>query len=485
MADMHELIAARKKKLSELQKAGIDPYPEKTPPHTAVADVLRTFGALKRSKKRVTIAGRIKSLRPHGGATFIDIADESGTLQVLAQKKQLKEKKYKVIGLLDQGDIVAISGTAMVTKRGEKSLQASNIVLLTKSMRPLPDSWYGLKDVEERYRQRSVDLLLNPEVVQRFLVRSRLLSALRNTLEEENFLEVETPILQAVPGGAAARPFVTNLHALDLKLYLRVAPELYLKRLLVGGMERVYELGRAFRNEGMDRTHNPEFTILEFYWAYQNLDGLMQFTEKLLRKTVRFATGSTTATYGEQKMNFAKKFPRIEFSDAFKKYVGVPHTSDLEVLIEAAKEHGVPTKDVTRAALIDHLFKKVAARSIPNLCFVIHHPIELSPLAKAKPGSSQLVRRMQVYASGFELVNAYAELNDPVEQRARFMDEKAKERAGDEEAQAADEEFLTALEYGMPPAAGFGLGVDRFTMLVTDARSIKEVILFPTLRPKR
>ena len=485
MADMHELKAARQKKLQQLLKLGVDPYPEATPKHKSIADLLDSFASLARTGRSVTGVGRIMGIRGHGALLFVDLRDASGEIQALVSKKALGSSAFAQMQLFDLGDIVAVSGSLAKTKRGEKSIQAKKVVLLAKSLRPLPDTWYGLKDTDERFRDREVDFLLNPESVERIKTRARVLTSLRESMTQEDFIEVETPILQAVPGGATAKPFQTKLNALNMQLYLRVAPELYLKRLIVGGLERVYELGPSFRNEGMDTTHNPEFTSLEFYWAYQDLEGLISFTEKLLKKTVKDALGKTKVQYRDKTYDFGKKLARVEYTEALKEVAGVDvlTASDGDIA-KAAKKFNVPTKDVVRAQIIDHLFKKAVAPKLPEPCFVLHHPLTLSPLAKASADNPNIARRLQVYVGGFEAVNAYAELNDPEEQRRRFAEEAKKRKAGDDEAQQKDEDFIRALEYGLPPTAGWAVGVDRFVMFLTDAPSIREVIAFPTMRPK-
>lgn len=486
MADINELKAGRRAKVRALRAEGINPYPEKTPKRTSIKDVLAKFSTLKRLRKRTAVVGRIMGIRGHGGALFLDVVDASGRIQVLASKRVIGAKKFAILALFDLGDIVAVAGLPMTTRRGEKSIEAKSITLLTKSIRPLPDSWYGLKDVDERFRDREVDFLLNEHAREGIIMRGKLLVSLRESLAEAGFLEVETPILQSIPGGAAARPFKTKLHALNIPLYLRIAPELYLKRLIVGGFEQVYELGRAFRNEGMDKTHNPEFTILEFYWAYQDFKGLLAFTEKMLRRAVKDATGGTTITYQGKRINFGKKFARVEYRTVFAKHVGVdPIDATNKALVARAKRFGVPTKGAVRAQIIDHLFKKVVAEELPEPCFLLHHPLELSPLAKTSLEDPATARRLQVVVGGFEIVNAYAELNDPDEQAKRFAGEAKRRRAGDREAHPNDADFIRALEYGMPPTAGFGLGVDRFLMLLTDAASVREIIAFPTMRPRK
>lgn len=487
MADLKTLRSLRAQKRQHLLEAGTHPYPEKTPLRKPIEFFLRTFDSRAERKVVVRIAGRIMGLRNHGGATFFDCVDASGKIQVFCTNDAMQKGGYERVAALDRGDFVAVSGKAMRTRRGEATILARTVTMLSKALRSLPTQWYGLRDVEERFRAREVDLLLNSEVIARFALRSKLVSALRSEMENNGFLEVETPILQAVPGGAHAEPFKTTLRALKLPLYLRVAPELYLKRLLVGGFERVFELGRSFRNEGMDQTHNPEFTELEFYWAYQDLAGLLSFTEKLLRNVVTAATGVCSVTFRGSNIDFTKPFQRIDYAAVLRERTGMDlFSAPSAVLRAAARAHNVRVDATTSARmLVDHLFKKAVVPMIVRPTFVLHHPLMLSPLAKHASHDARRAARMQVIAGGIELVNAYAELNDPIEQRKRFVSERKHARMGFRDTQRIDEDFLTALEYGMPPAAGFGLGVDRFAMLLTDAPSLREVILFPTMRPRR
>lgn len=487
MADIAELRAARLKKARKLEKLGSHPYPETAGPRMSCEAIRSDFSGLLNAKKAVQTAGRIVGLRPHGALIFLDLKDETGRLQLILSRDQLSKELFQRAELLDVGDFVTVVGALTKTKRGEESILAQSFRVLAKSLRPLPSSWYGLRDVDERFRNREVDLLLNETVAGRFRVRSALIRALRNQLDAAGFLEVETPVLQPVPGGAHAEPFKTILRALRLPLYLRIAPELYLKRLLVGGFEKVFELGRAFRNEGMDQSHNPEFTILEFYWAYQNLEGLADFSEKLLCAAAEEATGSSKVVFREKTIDFKKRFARYSFSSLFQKHIGLDVFEATDAEIRSAAQRFDVSHDTVmpRSAIIDHLFKKAVVATLIDPTFIFQHPLDLSPLAKADEKDPRLAARFQILAGGMEIVNAYAELNDPIEQRRRFLQEQQRRRRGHKEAQRTDEDFLTALEYGMPPAAGFGLGVDRFAMLLTDAPSLREIIFFPTMRPKK
>lgn len=487
MAELKELLRVRRQKRDALRRAGKEPYPETTPTHAAIRELTANFDARVRRGYFVGIAGRITRMRSHGGIVFLDIEDGSGKIQSLLSKAAIGEKQFSLLAYLDLGDFLFLRGVPKRTKRGEPTIFANTFIVLAKALRPLPSEWYGLRDVEERFRGREIDLLFNPDVAEKFRVRSAIIRELRKALERAKFLEVETPILQPIPGGAHAEPFRTTLRALRLPLYLRVAPELYLKRLLVGGFERVFELGRNFRNEGMDHAHNPEFTELEFYWAYQDQLGLMRFSETLLRSVVRAAKKTLRVPYRGRTLDFHPAFRRYSFEELLRTRLGIPSLEANErELRAAAKRYTVDVRQATsRPGLLDQLFKKAIVPKIFQPSFVTHHPLAATPLAKAWSRNPRVASRFQIVAGGIELANAYAELNDPDEQRKRFIHEHARARAGDLETQRLDEDFITALEYGMPPAAGFGLGVDRLTMLLTDSASLREVLLFPTMRPMR
>ncbi len=445
---LEEIRKARLKKLENLRKAGIDPYPAESFRSHKIAEVLENFDALSQGPEKPTLAGRLVSFREHGGSTFGDLRDESGTIQLFFKKDTLGEKDYQLfLENFDIGDFIEATGPLIRTKVGEPTLEVQGFRMLAKSLLPLPEKWHGLQDIEERFRKRYLDLLFNTEVKEKLLQRSEILKKIRQYFLDAGSVEVETPVLQTIPGGALAKPFKTHLNTLDLDLYLRVAPELFLKRLLIGGFEKVFEIGRNFRNEGIDNDHNPEFTMLEAYFAYKDYNWLMDFTEDLL-----VYLGKNFSASGGPASGWKKPFKRIEFSELVKGKTG----------IEA-----------------DETFKKEVRPSIIEPTFVINHPIDLSPLAKKISKSS--VARFQLIAGGFELANAFSELNDPIDQKERF--EEQKKLKGDE-VHPYDKEFLEALEYGMPPAAGIGIGVDRLVMLLTGSKNLREIILFPTMKPK-
>jgi len=451
---LEDIIKERRKKLDELRTAGVNPYPSGSLRRIFVADALRDFVKLQKLKKSVGISGRVVGLRNQGNILFVDVEDGTGKIQALLKKDELRNFAL-VKRTLDIGDFAYASGALLKTKKGEKSLSAKKFEILTKSLRPLPSEWYGLKDVEERYRKRYLDLILNKESREKLTARSQVIADIRKFLDKEGFMEVETPVLQELPGGAKARPFVTHHNALDQDFYLRIAPELFLKRLLVGGFEKIFEMGRVFRNEGIDRDHNPEFTMLELYWAYQDWEGLMSFTEKMLKPHL-------SKKYG------AKKWPRITYADAFKKFANKKIVPELV--------EGLPT--------IDDIFKHDVRPHIKEPTFVTHYPKSISPLAKSDPDNSTLTERFQLVVDGTELVNGFSELNDPIDQRERMEEQERRFRAGNVEEPRVDHDFLEALEYGMPPAAGLGIGIDRLAALVMGSHHLKEVILFPTLRSK-
>jgi len=443
---LDDIIKERRKKIDNLIKAGVNPYPSKIKKGILIIDVLKNFNQLTRSKKQLFVAGRIMALRDQGNLIFIDLNDETGKIQIVLKKDNLVN--FKILKQsLDIGDFLEINGLPFKTKKGEKSVEARKAGIIVKSIRPLPSSWYGLKDVEERYRKRYLDIILNPEVKEIINKRSEIIQNIRNNLLKTGFLEVETPNLQTLPGGALARPFTTHHNALNCDFYLRIAPELYLKRLLIGGFEKIFEIGKVFRNEGIDRDHNPEFTMLELYWAYENWEGLMKFTEKLLKK---FIPG---------------RWNKITFYEAIKKYA---KTDIKKISVEK----------------IDEIFKKEVRPKIVKPTFITHYPKSISPLAKSCPDNPELTERFQLIVDGMEIINGFSELNDPIEQRKRMEEQEKKYRQGDEEASRLDEDFLEAMEYGMPPAAGLGIGIDRLTALITKSHNIKETIIFPTLKPK-
>jgi len=484
---LEDIMQARQEKLAILRKAGIDPYPTTCWRTHRVSEALASFDALKDDGRPIVLAGRVMAQRGHGGLLFVDLNDGTGTMQALIRKDEVGDASYELLErTLDTGDIIECSGTAFLTKREERTLQVAKWRFLAKSTRPLPEKWHGLQDVEERYRSRHLDLIFNEDVRKRFEQRFTALRYLRTFFAEHGYTEVETPILQPIPGGATARPFATHMNDLDIELFLRVAPELYLKRLTVGGMERVFEIAKCFRNEGMDREHNPEFTMLEAYAAYQDHEWLMGLTEDLVIGLATELHGKPEITYGEHTITLMKPFPRIPFVDIIKEHGGLEYDlADTDDFARKAQELGVTVeKSMTKAVLADEIYKKVARPAMLAPTFVVNHPLDLSPLSKRLAPMSEYVARFQLIVGGFELCNAFAELNDPVDQRERFEAQQARRSAGDDEAHPMDEDFVTALEHGMPAAAGIGIGVDRLVALMTGAHSLREVLLFPTMKPK-
>ena len=487
MANLEEIRENRLKKLKRISSQGFNPYPQATKRTHQISEVLENFSKLSSQKKEIVLAGRITGSRSHGGVIFLDLKDGTGKIQLLLKKDKLGEKGFKFFqNFFDIGDFIELRGILIETKTGEKTLEISDFKMLAKSLRPLPEKWHGLKDIEERFRKRYLDLIFNPEVKKNFELRAKIIKLLREFLEKNGFLEVETPILQPIYGGARARPFKTHLNALNIDLYLRISPELYLKRLLIGGFEKVYEIGKCFRNEGIDRAHNPDFTILEFYWAFADYKDMMDLTEKIITFLVKKISGSLEINYEGKKINFKCPWKRVEFSQLFRKYTKI----DLETINQAglakkAKQLGVEVKaGRPKAEIADEIYKKYCRPKILFPTFVLHHPLGFQPLAKAFEKNPSKLANFQLVIKGVELVNAFSELNNPLEQRKRFEEQEKLFKKGLPEAQRIDENFLTALEYGMPPAAGFGMGIDRLVALLTDSHSLREVILFPTMRPK-
>ncbi len=487
MSSIKELKEIRVKKLEKLKKAGMLAFPLETKRTHQIKEVLRKFLTFSQKKKEVILVGRIISLRTHGRLTFLDIEDGTGKIQAALMENKIGEKGYQFfLDNFDLGDFVELRGSLFKTKTGEKTIEVRDFKMLAKSLLPLPEKWHGLKDVEERFRKRYLDLIFNPEIKTKFQLRSKIIREIRNFLEKEGFLEVETPILQPIYGGARARPFKTHLNALDLDLYLRISPELYLKRLLVGGFEKVYEIGKCFRNEGMDRFHNPDFTMLEFYWAYADYKDMMRLTERMIVTILKKIFKKTKIVYQGKEIDFKTPWPRVEFEVILRKEAKIDYFSSNEKrFFQKAKELGLEVKEgMPKFEIADEIFKKICRPKIHQPTFVIHYPLGFQPLAKALEKNPKKLANFQLIVAGIELVNAFSELNDPIEQRRRFEEQERFFEAGFEEAQRMDEDFLEALEYGMPPAAGFGMGIDRFVALLTDVYSLREVILFPTMRPK-
>lgn len=490
---------ARLQKLKAFRDEKINPYPSKASKTVATRQVVQNFDNLQ--GKTIQLVGRVKTLRAHGGLSFLTIEDETGTMQIALQEKNLSD--YKTYSAnLDMGDFIEAKGTLFLTHKGEKTLDAKSVRLLSKSLLPMPEKWHGLSDTEIRYRQRYLDLMANPEVRQTFRVRSVIIKSVREFLNKKGFMEVDTPILQPLAGGATAKPFITHHNALDTDLYLRIAPELYLKRLLVGGYEKVYEVARCFRNEGIDFSHNPEFTQVEFYWAYAEYKALMKLTEKFLEYIGSKINPSMEFEYEGKKFSLEAPYKRVTYRDIVLEKTGIDINvmRDRAELAKKATDMGIDiTPADNYARILDEIFKKKVRTTIVEPVFVTDYPIELSPLAKkkAEPRSESgklsttgekskgLTERFQLVVAGMELCNAFSELNDPLDQEERFKEQEKAREAGDEEAQRMDTDFVTALKHGMPPAAGLGMGIDRLTMLLTNNHSIKEVILFPTLKPEK
>ena len=479
---------ARRDKLAVMHAAGINAFPSHIGAVSLVSDLRATFSDLEKKRTATALAGRVRALRLQGKSMFLDVDDGTGKLQCFFGADELKGSYDTLIATLDIGDFIKVVGIPFTTKRGEPTLKATDATIIAKSLAPLPDKRHGLADVETRYRHRELDLIANPETRTVFETRGRIVSALRSFLvEQEDFLEVDTPVLQAIPGGATARPFITHHNALNTDLFLRVAPELYLKRLIVGGFRRVFETARCFRNEGIDFSHNPEFTQVELYAAYLDYEDLMDMTERMLRHITTTVLKSESFVYGKDTISFSKKLPRITFRDSLKKHasIDIDDFPDQASLFKKARTMKVEVSPSDhRGKILDELFKTFVRPKIVEPVFIIDHPIELSPLAKKKSDDPRYVERFQLVVANAELCNAFSELNDPDDQRARFEQQDALRVAGDDEAQRVDDDFIEALEHGMPPTAGLGIGIDRLTMLLTDNKSIKEVIAFPTLKPK-
>jgi lysyl-tRNA synthetase class 2 len=490
MASIDDIRENRIKKLSDLRGKGLDPYPSKSNADFSLVEVGEKFTKLSESKKTVTLVGRVLSLRPQGAIIFFTFDDGTGKFQGFIKKGEIisDEDFDSFQSLVDIGDFVEVSGKLFTTSRGEKTIQVEKWRMLTKSLRPLPEKWHGLQDVEERFRKRYLDLIASPEVKGRFIVRSTIISEIRRNLDKAGFLEVETPMLQELAGGASAEPFKTHHNALGTDFYLRIAPELYLKKLLIGGLPKVYEIGRNFRNEGIDVTHNPEFTSLEYYESFSDSVKQRAFTEKLLKAVVKKVTGGNTVTFDEQVIDFSKKFAVISYLELLERYalINNPGSASLEEIKLKANQLGVkfaPNNPIEK--IMDNIYKKTCRPKLIQPTFIIDYPVNYLPLAKKNPKNPKLVDAFQLIVGGLETVKAFTELNDPIDQNERFMNQEKNKAAGDKEAQPNDKDFVEALEYGMPPAGGVGIGIDRLVMLLTNTKNIREVILFPTLRPKQ
>ena len=482
--DSKQLLKVRREKLAELCEAGKDPFRITTyDQDTHTTDIKENFEELE--GKEVNIAGRMMFKRVMGKASFCNVRDLKGDIQVYVARDSIGEESYAMFKKMDIGDIIGVRGTVFKTKTGEISVHAESVVLLSKSLQILPEKYHGITNTDLRYRQRYVDLIMNPEVKDVFVKRSKIIAAIRRFLDSEGFMEVETPMLVANAGGAAARPFNTHFNALNEDLKLRISLELYLKRLIVGGMEKVYEIGRVFRNEGLDTRHNPEFTLMELYQAYTDYNGMMDLTERLYRSVAKEVLGTTKIVYNGIEMDLGKPFERITMIDAVKKYAGVDwnEIADLDAARAIAKEKGVAFEERHKKGdILNLFFEEYCEEHMVQPTFVMDHPIEISPLTKKKPGNPDYVERFEFFMNGWEMANAYSELNDPIDQRERFKAQEAALAAGDEEANTTDEDFMNALEIGMPPTGGIGYGIDRMVMLLTDSAAIRDVLLFPTMK---
>ena len=483
-ANTGDVIQVRYDKLDELKAAGRDPFVITTSDRdTYINEIKNNFEAFE--NKNVCVAGRIMSKRRKGKVAFLDLHDKSGKIQIFAKFDDLGEEEYGWLKKWDIGDIVEVKGFVFKTQMGEVSVHAQAVRLLSKSLKPLPEKYHGLTNTDLRYRQRYVDLIMNPEVKDTFIKRSQIISSIRRFLDAQGFMEAETPMLVANAGGAAARPFLTHFNALDEDLKLRISLELYLKRLIVGGLERVYEIGRVFRNEGVDTRHNPEFTLMELYQAYTDYNGMMDLTERMYRHVCEEVLGTTKITYNGIEIDFGKPFARITMLDAVKQYAGVDF-NEIKTDEEAkavAKEHHIEFEDRHKKGdILSLFFEEYAEEHLIQPTFVMDHPIEISPLTKKKPDNPDYVERFEFFMNGWEMANAYSELNDPIDQRERFKAQEALLAQGDEEANTTDEDFLNALEIGMAPTGGIGYGIDRMVMLLTDSPAIRDVLLFPTMK---
>ncbi|MFY9380452.1 MAG: lysine--tRNA ligase [Acutalibacteraceae bacterium] len=484
--DINSLRQIRVDKLKALQNAGKDPFEITTAEPTIVTkEINERFEELE--NQDVCICGRIMTWRDMGKANFIDVHDRSGRMQVYVRVNDIGEETFAEFKKWDIGDIVEVKGFVFRTRRGEISIHAKEVKLLSKSLLPLPEKFHGLKDTDTRYRQRYLDLIVNPEVKDTFIKRSKIISSMRNYLDNIGFIEVETPMLNTIPGGAAARPFTTHHNALDLDMYMRIAPELYLKRLIVGGMEKVYEIGRQFRNEGMSVKHNPEFTTIELYEAYTDYYGMMDITEELIRNAAKEACGTLKVSYQGVEIDLESPFTRLTMVDAVKEYAGVDFAQfigDDEKARQVAKDLGIEIKkDACWGEILNEAFEEKVEEKLVQPTFIMDYPVEVSPLTKRKPDSPKLTERFELFITSREFANAYSELNDPIDQMERFKHQMELREAGDDEANMLDDDFVKSLEYGMPPTGGMGMGIDRLTMLLTDSSSIRDVLLFPTMKP--
>jgi lysyl-tRNA synthetase class 2 len=491
----NSLRQQRIKKLEQLRELGVNPYANDFTPTTTAAEILAEFAeqepaALEANPAAVRVAGRLISLRFFGKAAFAHLQDRTGKIQIYVRRDKVGDEAFKVFKLFDIGDTIGVTGTVFKTRTGEVTVLVDRLTILTKSLRPLPEKWHGLKDIETRYRQRYVDLIVNPGVRETFIKRTRIIEIIRNFFTARDFLEVETPMMQPVAGGAAARPFITHHNALDIDLYLRIAPELYLKRLVVGGFERVFEINRNFRNEGISIKHNPEFTMIEFYQAYATYLDLMGLTEELFLTISRQLNGSESITYQGREINFTPPWDHFTVVEAIEKYAGIKaaELQDLPSTLQVIEKLGleVPARDrEVHGKCLMHIFDEKVEDQLIQPTFITDYPVTVSPLSRRNDANPEVCDRFELFIAGREMANAFSELNDPLDQRERFEQQLKEKAAGDQEAHQYDSDYLRALEYGMPPTAGEGIGIDRLVMLFTDSSSIRDVILFPLLKPEQ
>lgn len=484
--EINEQMQVRIDKMHKIEEHGWKPFGYRFLYTHRAADIAAQFDELSEKETEVKMAGRIMAIRGHGKTCFMDMQDKTGRIQVYVRKDVIGEENYALIKLMDIGDTVGITGTAFRTHMGELSVKANSVEMLSKSLRPLPEKWHGLKDVETRYRQRYVDLIVNPEVRDTFVKRSQIIRSVREVLDSHDFLEVETPILNTIAGGAAARPFISYHNALDMQVYMRIAPELYLKRLIVGGMDRVYEMGRVFRNEGIDNRHNPEFTSVEIYQAFADYRDMMDLTEEVVVKTAEKVLGTTTINYEGTTIELASPWKRMSMIEAVKEYSGKDFTNvtDLEEARAIAKELNVAVEpSFGIGKIINACFEEYVEDKLIQPTFITGHPKEISPLAKSNPENPEITDRFEAYIYGREICNGFTELNDPIDQKERFLKQVEERANGDEEANMMDEDFVNALEYGLPPTGGLGIGIDRLVMFLTNSSTIRDVLFFPTMKP--
>ncbi|WP_440898602.1 MULTISPECIES: lysine--tRNA ligase [Bacillaceae] len=485
-------MQVRREKLEQMQQSGMDPFGGKYERSHDAASILAQYEEMTKEdlaeeEVPVSIAGRMMTKRGKGKAGFAHIQDLSGQIQIYVRKDSVGEEQYEQFTKSDIGDMFGVRGVIFKTKVGELSVKAEELIFLSKSLRPLPDKYHGLKDVEQRYRQRYLDLIVNPEVRDTFVTRSRILQSMRRYLDDRGYLEVETPMMHSIPGGATARPFVTHHNALDMTLYMRIAIELHLKRLIVGGMEKVYEIGRVFRNEGISTRHNPEFTMIELYEAYADYEDIMNLTEELVAHISREVLGSTKVVYDDTEIDLEPRWKRVHMVDAVKEHTGVDFWQEMsdEEARALAKEHGVPIKDTMKFGhVVNEFFEHFIEEKLIQPTFVYGHPLDISPLAKKNADDPRFTDRFELFIVGREHANAFTELNDPIDQRSRFEAQLEEREQGDDEAHMMDEDFVESLEYGMPPTGGLGIGIDRLVMLLTNSQSIRDVLLFPQMRPQ-